>query len=78
MRALVTGGTGFVGSHLIDALRRRGDDVTALVRSPAKAAALGRAGVRLVEGDLDALDALRRASEGADVVYHVAGRVAAR
>lgn len=78
MRALVTGGTGFVGSHLIESLRRRGDDVTALVRSPAKAAALGRAGVRLVEGDLDALDALRRASEGADVVYHVAGRVAAR
>lgn len=78
MRALVTGGTGFVGSHLIESLRRRGDDVTALVRSPAKAAALGRAGVRLVEGDLDALDALRRASEGAEVVYHVAGRVAAR
>ena len=78
MRALVTGGTGFVGSHLIETLRRRGDDITALVRSPAKAAALGRAGVRLIEGDLDALDALRRAAEGAEVVYHVAGRVAAR
>ena len=78
VKALVTGGTGFVGSHLIESLRRRGDDVTALVRSPAKAAALARAGVRLVEGDLDARDALRRAAEGAEVIYHVAGRVAAK
>ncbi len=37
MKALVTGGTGFVGGHLIDALLRRGDTVTALVRTPAKA-----------------------------------------
>jgi len=78
VKALVTGGTGFVGSHLIDALRQRGDDVTALVRSPAKAAELRRLGVRLVQGDLHALPALREAAEGADVVYHVAGRVAAR
>ena len=40
MRAFVTGGTGFVGTHLVAALRRRGDDVTCLVRNPAKAAPL--------------------------------------
>lgn len=78
MKTLVTGGTGFVGSHLIDALLRRGDEVTALVRTPGKAAGLAARGVRLVRGDLDAMDALREAAEGADVVYHVAGRVAAR
>lgn len=78
MRALVTGGTGFVGHHLIDALLRRGDDVTALVRSPAKAAPLKERGVRLVTGDLDALPAMREAATGAEVVYHVAGVVAAR
>lgn len=78
MRALVTGATGFVGGHLVDALLARGDDVTALVRSPAKAADLDRRGVRLVSGDLDRLEALATAVEGAEVVYHVAGLTAAR
>lgn len=78
MKALVTGATGFVGSHLAEALRRRGDEVTALVRSPSKAAALGPLGVRVVTGDLDDPDSLARAVEGQDVVFHVAGLVAAR
>ena len=78
MKALVTGATGFVGSHLAEALRRRGDEVTALVRSPAKAAALGPLGVRVLPGGLDDPDSLARAAEGQDVVFHVAGLVAAR
>ncbi|HEX2646991.1 MAG TPA: SDR family oxidoreductase, partial [Candidatus Dormibacteraeota bacterium] len=41
MRAFVTGGTGFVGGHLVQALCARGDAVTCLVRSPQRAAALG-------------------------------------
>jgi nucleoside-diphosphate-sugar epimerase len=78
MRTLVTGATGFVGSHLAEALRRRGDDVTALARSPGKAAALSPLGVRVVAGDLHDRAALERAVEGQDIVYHVAGIVAAR
>ena len=78
MKALVTGATGFVGSHLAEALRRRGDEVTALVRSPRKAEALGPLAVRTVAGDLDDPGALARAVEGQDVVFHVAGLVAAR
>ena len=78
MKALVTGATGFVGSHLAEALRSRGDEVTALVRSPSKAAALGPLGVRVVPGDLDDPDSLARGVEGQDVVFHVAGLVAAR
>jgi nucleoside-diphosphate-sugar epimerase len=78
MRALVTGATGFVGSHLAEALHRRGDEVTALVRSPRKAEALAPLGVRVVPGDLDDVRSLASAVEGQEVVFHVAGLVAAR
>jgi len=78
MKALVTGATGFVGSHLAEALRRRGDEVTVLARSARKAETLQPLGVTLVEGDLHATAALARAVEGQDVIYHVAGTVAAR
>ncbi len=78
MNALVTGATGFVGSHLVEALSRRGDTVTALVRSPGKAARVLGGKVRLVVGDLDATAALADAAAGQQVVYHVAGVIAAR
>ena len=78
MRALITGGTGFVGHHLIDALLRRGDEVTALVRSPTKARTLESKAVRLVRGDLEDEAALTEAARNQDIVYHVAGLVAAR
>jgi nucleoside-diphosphate-sugar epimerase len=78
MRALVTGVTGFVGSHLAEALRMGGNEVTGLARSPAKAKALIAAGVRVATGDLHDTAALERAADGQDAVYHVAGLVAAR
>lgn len=78
MNALVTGGTGFVGRHLIDALLRRGDTVTALVRTPKKAVGYGERGVLVVAGDIGDRASLRAASRKQDVVYHVAGVVAAR
>jgi dihydroflavonol-4-reductase len=78
MKALVTGATGFVGSHVAEALRRRGHEVTALARSSRKAEALTSQGVRVVSGDLHDAAALERAVAGQDIVYHVAGVVAAR
>ena len=78
MKVFVTGGTGFVGAHLVGALQARGAEITCLVRSPAKAEALGWRGVRLVRGDLTNAAALREGCAGADVVYHIAGVVAAR
>ena len=78
MKAFVTGGTGFVGAHLVQALRARGDQVTCLVRNAAKVHALGWSDVRLVRGDLDDAAALREGCAGAEVIYHVAGRISAR
>jgi dihydroflavonol-4-reductase len=78
MRALVTGATGFVGSHLVEALQRSSIEVTAFARSASKAADLVRRGVRVVNGDLDDVAGLDRAVRDQDVVYHVAGMIAAR
>ena len=78
MRHFVTGATGFVGSHLTEALLARGDDVVALVRSLTKASRVFTAAQpRIVQGDLDDPRALRRAMEGADAVFHVAGLTSA-
>lgn len=72
MRALVTGATGFVGSHVVDRLLARGHEITALVRSAERARPLADRGVRLVLGDLGDPAALQAATEGQEVVHHVA------
>jgi nucleoside-diphosphate-sugar epimerase len=77
MRVLVTGATGFVGGHLAEALVRRGDTVTALVRSPGKTALLDTLPVRQARGSLEDGGSLLAAVAGQEVVYHVAGLVAA-
>ncbi len=77
MKALVTGATGFIGSHLTEALRARGVEVTALARSAKKAEALRPLAVRVVLGGLDDVVALSKAVEGQDVIYHVAGVISA-
>lgn len=70
----VTGGTGFVGGHVLAAAVARGHGVRALARRPQPA----RPGVTWVAGDLADPAALGRLVEGADAVIHVAGVVNAR
>jgi nucleoside-diphosphate-sugar epimerase len=69
---LVTGATGFTGSHLALSLARAGRQVRALVRDHARAGELAAAGVELVAGDIRDADALRRATAGVSVVYNIA------
>jgi nucleoside-diphosphate-sugar epimerase len=73
MRYCVTGATGFVGGEVTRQLRAAGHSVTALVRDPARAAALRALGVELQPGDITDRDALRRAMAGVDGVFHIAG-----
>ena len=70
MKVFVTGGTGFIGGHVVRKLRERGDDVVALVRDPAKAEDLAATGATLAKGDLSNQEALREAMHGCDAVIH--------
>jgi nucleoside-diphosphate-sugar epimerase len=72
MKAFVTGATGFVGGRLAERLRERGDEVTALVRTPGKAERLRGLGCVLAEGDLSSVETLAGAMAGHDAVFHVA------
>ena len=71
--ALVTGGTGFVGSHLVELLLSRDYDVTCLVRDPARLRWLTGLNVRIVTGDCSQPASLDAAVRDVSVVYHVAG-----
>jgi uncharacterized protein YbjT (DUF2867 family) len=71
MTVLVTGGTGFVGSHVVHALRTRDVSVRALVRDESRGARLAAWGAELVEGDVTGPASLRAASAGADAVVHL-------
>lgn len=76
MKIFVTGGNGFIGSHLAAKLLARGDEVICLVRDPARVEAARNPrlqGVRLVKGDITQRAGLREPMQGADAVFHVAG-----
>ncbi|MCK9420545.1 MAG: complex I NDUFA9 subunit family protein [Nitrospirae bacterium] len=70
---LVTGGTGFVGRHLIKRLRQESIPVRAIVRDPGKAQALKDLGVDIVKGDLSDTASLEKAAMGVERVIHLVG-----
>ena len=78
MRAVVTGGTGFVGSHLAERLVAEHADVDCLVRPTSSLGWLRPLPLRLREASLFDADGLRHALGGAELVFHVAGRIRAR
>lgn len=75
MRALVTGGAGFIGSHLVDALARAGESVRVLDRVVAGARSTPSgfpAGIEVVEADIRDAALVREATREIDVVFHLA------
>jgi nucleoside-diphosphate-sugar epimerase len=72
MRIFLTGATGYIGSAVLDALVRAGNDVTALVRDNEKAARVSARGARPVVGNLGEPDSYRAAADAQDGYVHAA------
>ncbi|OGP61917.1 MAG: hypothetical protein A2170_00110 [Deltaproteobacteria bacterium RBG_13_53_10] len=73
LKALVTGATGFIGSHLAEALCQKGIQVRCLVRKTSHLNWLKPLHVEMVRGDCNHPDSLAEAVEGVDEVFHLAG-----
>jgi nucleoside-diphosphate-sugar epimerase len=81
MKALVTGGSGFIGSTLIEALTSRGIEVDVLMRKTSSERNLQGLKYRRVEGDISDATSLRHAVDaenGIEIVFHLAGVIAAK
>ncbi|MGD0678037.1 MAG: SDR family NAD(P)-dependent oxidoreductase [Polyangiaceae bacterium] len=79
MKVLVTGASGFLGSHVAERLSARGDQVRALVRATSNRKYLERLrNVELFEASIEQIDRMREAVDGVDAIVHAAGIIKAR
>ena len=78
MKALVTGATGFVGSHVADKLLEKGYEVRCIARKSSNLRWLENKNIEIVTASLDDKSSLEKAVEGVDYVYHIAGLTFAR
>ncbi len=75
---LLTGGSGYVGSHLLGRLRRRGEPVRVLVRNMDEGQHLATGNVGLAKGDVTDPESLTQAMQGIDTVVHLVGIIRER
>lgn len=78
MKAFVTGGTGFIGSHLVESLIKKGFDVTCLVRKSSSLRYLEGLNVRLLYGDCCEADLFSEEIKDSDYIFHIAGLTKAK
>lgn len=78
MKILVTGASGFIGSHLVEKLSQAGHEVFALLRRSSKVEHLSQVPYTRVEGDLQDPESLAKAVRGMDVIFHLAGATASK
>ena len=72
MKVLVTGATGFVGSHVARLLREKGIEVVALARKKNGVSSLKSLDVEIISGDVRDYDSIKRAVKGCSRIYHLA------
>lgn len=72
MKLFITGGTGFIGSHLVARLAAEGHDISCLVRTTSRTDHLEKAGVKRVYGDVNDRRALLEGMQGCDCLFHLA------
>jgi len=77
-KTFVTGGTGFIGSHLVEELLGRGYRVKCLIRKTSNLEWLKNLDVEFVQGDLFNEDILQKAVSDVDYIYHIAGVIASK
>ncbi len=75
MRTLVTGATGFLGSHLVERLLESGYEVRTLARKSSNTRHLRQTGAEIVVGDVEDYESLPPAVKDVDIVFHAAARV---
>jgi len=73
MKALVTGSTGFIGSHLVEKLLEREYQVRCLIRKTTKVEYVNTLPVEFINADFDDIESLSAAVDGIDYVFHVGG-----
>jgi nucleoside-diphosphate-sugar epimerase len=78
MKVLVTGATGFIGSHVVDQLQKEDADIVCIARPTSDLRWLNDKPISIINASLDNSDSLIPAVDGADMIIHVAGLTAAR